>query len=206
MKCFGCISPPRLPCPPQGTHRVPHHNGQLDKHTFVHIYRQSAVLRLVPLSRQLPHGYGSSPPGLHPHATFRACGVSSCFELLFYTSATRRRPLVERQPVEELLPILRTRFSCSWWSISSFLTDQNNIRRDSNEEQWHISLDRSRNEHLNAIQHDYIRVLLGYIGVACCWSRVISKRAVFHVEYPHFDNDNAIDNSKFGSVNCIAPI
>lgn len=149
MKCFGCISPPRLPCPPQGTHRVPHHNGQLDKHTFVHIYRQSAVLRLVPLSRQLPHGYGSSPPGLHPHATFRACGVSSCFELLFYTSATRRRPLVERQPVEELLPILRTRFSCSWWSISSFLTDQNNIRRDSNEEQWHISLDRSRNEHLN---------------------------------------------------------
>lgn len=76
--------------------------GKLDKHTFVHIYRQSAVLRLVPLSRQLPHGYGSSPPS----SRYVSClwRVSSCFELLFYTSATRRRPLVERQPVEELLP------------------------------------------------------------------------------------------------------
>lgn len=116
------VASPHHAVPSAGyTQGAPHHNGQLDKHTFVHIYRQSAVLRLVPLSRQLPHGYGSSPPGLH-HATFRACGVSSCFELLFYTSATRRRPLVERQPVEELFRYLVRAAPDSSRSIFSFFS------------------------------------------------------------------------------------
>lgn len=101
MKCIGCISPPgwRSFRVPSAGYKVPHHG--LDKHTFVHIYRrQAGVLRRRPSFKTAAPRVRVPPP--NHHATFRAV-VSSYCELLFYTSATRRRPLVDRQPVEELL-------------------------------------------------------------------------------------------------------